>query len=115
MPTVPAAWLTFAEGSVYHAYDQPVRVWGISVTDDQQLAGAIMKVGGSIFLWSIVVTLWFTRFAASYASEHDYQPGRADAVGRDHRPRRRPADLRRGRAAVRQGAGGGRTERPAAA
>ncbi len=90
VPTVPAAWLTFAEGSVYHAYDQPIRVWGISVTDDQQLAGAIMKVGGSIFLWSIVVTLWFTRFAASYTSEHDYKRGAqmpsAEITGHDDDP-----------------------------
>ena len=25
VPTVPAAWLTFAEGAVYKAYDNPVR------------------------------------------------------------------------------------------
>ncbi len=64
VPTVPAGWLTFAEGTVYRAYQQPVRVWGLSITDDQQLAGAIMKTGGSIFLWSIIVFLWFRRFAA---------------------------------------------------
>ena len=28
----PAAWLTFAEGAVYHAYDIQYRLWGISVT-----------------------------------------------------------------------------------
>ncbi len=39
IPTVPAGWLTFAEGTVYKAYDQPVRVWGLSITADQQLAG----------------------------------------------------------------------------
>ena len=50
---------------MYEAYDGPVRVWGLSVTDDQQLAGAIMKVGGSIFLWTIIVMLWFRRFASS--------------------------------------------------
>jgi putative membrane protein len=72
IPTVPAGWLTFAEGTVYKAYEQPVRVWGLSITDDQQLAGAIMKMGGSIFLWSIVVTLWFGRFAKPYREEHDY-------------------------------------------
>ena len=42
-------------------YDIPVRVWGLSVTTDQQLAGAIMKTGGSIFLWSIIVFLFFRR------------------------------------------------------
>jgi putative membrane protein len=74
VPTVPAAWLTFAEGAVYHTYgDQPLRLWGLSVTSDQQLAGAIMKTGGSIFLWTIIVTMWFTRFSASYRTEHDYR------------------------------------------
>ena len=54
VPTVPAGWLTFAEGVVYKHYNQPVRVWGISATDDQQIAGAIMKIGGSMFLWALV-------------------------------------------------------------
>jgi putative membrane protein len=40
VPTVPAAWLTFAEGVVYDAYDKPIRLWGISAVDDQQIAGA---------------------------------------------------------------------------
>ncbi len=44
VPTVPAAWLTFAEGSVYDAYETPIRLWGISVASDQQLAGAVMKL-----------------------------------------------------------------------
>jgi putative membrane protein len=88
VPTVPAAWLTFAEGAVYRPYgEQPVRVWGISVTADQQLAGAIMKVGGSVFLWSIIVVLWFTRFSASYRTEHDYRRGHlmpsAEITGHD--------------------------------
>jgi putative membrane protein len=91
VPTVPAAWLTFAEGVVYRPYgEQPVRVWGLSVTDDQQLAGAIMKVGGSMFLWSIIVVLWFRRFSASYRDEHDYHRGRmmpsAEITGHDEDP-----------------------------
>lgn len=73
VPTVPAGWLTFAEGTVYTAYDQPVRVWGMSIATDQQLAGAIMKTGGSIFLWAIIVSLWFRRFSASHGDEHDYR------------------------------------------
>jgi putative membrane protein len=66
VPTIPAAWLTFAEGAVYKTYDQPVRVWGLSVQHDQQLAGAIMKTGGGIFLWTIIIFLFFRRFAAGY-------------------------------------------------
>ena len=73
VPTVPAAWLTFAEGAVYKHYDIAVRVWGLSVTTDQQIAGAIMKTGGSIFLWSIIVFLWFKRFMVGYGRRQDYR------------------------------------------
>ena len=30
---------------------------------DQQLAGAVMKVAGGFFLWSIVIYLFFKKFA----------------------------------------------------
>ena len=73
VPTVPAGWLTFAEGVVYKHYNQPVRVWGISPTDDQQLAGAIMKIGGSIFLWSLVVFYFFKRFATTWKEDNSYR------------------------------------------
>jgi len=72
VPTVPAGWLTFAEGTVYEHYDTPVRVWGLSVSTDQQLAGAIMKLGGSIFLWAIVIFMFFRRFAANFNAEQGY-------------------------------------------
>lgn len=72
VPTVPAGWLTFAEGTVYKHYDTPVRVWGLSVSTDQQLAGAIMKLGGSIFLWSIVIFMFFKRFARNFNAEQTY-------------------------------------------
>jgi putative membrane protein len=62
VPTIPAAWLTFAEGVVYSHYAQPVRVWGLTVGEDQQLAGATMKLGGTIFIWSIIVFIFFRRF-----------------------------------------------------
>jgi putative membrane protein len=73
VPTVPAGWLTFAEGVVYKHYDQPVRVWNLTVTDDQQLAGAIMKIGGSIFLWSLVVFYFFKRFATTWKEDNTYR------------------------------------------
>ncbi len=88
VPTLPAAWLTFADGAVYSAYDKPYRLWGISVAGDQQLAGAIMKTGGTIFLWTIIIFIFFKRFAAGYELEHDYRrrPGTmptAEIVGND--------------------------------
>jgi len=72
VPTVPAAWLTFAEGSVYKHYDIAVRVWGLSVTTDQQVAGAIMKTGGSVFLWSIIVFIFFKRFTPAFSGDRSY-------------------------------------------
>jgi len=92
VPTVPAAWLTFAEGAVYTSYDIPVRVFGWSVAIDQQLAGAIMKIAGGVFLWSIVIYIFFTRFANEYEGQHDYRrrPGQdipdAEIVGHDDDP-----------------------------
>jgi putative membrane protein len=64
VPTVPAAWLTFANGVVYHVYDRPDRLFGISVTDDQQIAGLTMKLLGGMFLWTIIAILFF-RWAAA--------------------------------------------------
>ena len=72
VPTLPAAWLTFAEGVVYKQYDIAIRVWGLSVTTDQQIAGAVMKLGGSVFLWSIIVFLWFKRFMGGYSQQQSY-------------------------------------------
>lgn len=90
VPTVPAGWLTFAEGTVYKHYATPVRVWGISVTDDQQLAGAIMKIGGSVFLWTIVVFWFFRRFAPTSTTENTYRRDAkiptAEITGHDEHP-----------------------------
>ncbi len=64
VPTVPAAWLTFAEGSVYPVYDHAQRLWGISVTADQQAAGAVMKVLGGFYLWTLIAIKFFRYSAA---------------------------------------------------
>ena len=62
VPTVPGAWLTFADGAVYSVYDIPARLWGISVTSDQQVAGLLMKLVGGSFLW-VIITVVFFRWA----------------------------------------------------
>jgi len=69
VPTVPAAWLTFAEGTVYKRYDVPIRVWGLTVSEDQQIAGAIMKLGGSVYLWTIIGVVFFRHFITGQARE----------------------------------------------
>jgi putative membrane protein len=72
IPTVPGAWLTFAEGAVYRVYDIPDRLWGISVTSDQQVAGLIMKLLAGFYLWGLIAVIFFT-----WASRHE----QANAVG----------------------------------
>jgi len=63
VPTIPAAWLTFADGVVYRHYgEQAVRVWAISPIDDQQIAAVIMKIFGGLYLWTIVIFMFFRRF-----------------------------------------------------
>ena len=90
VPTIPAAWLTFAEGVVYDSYDRPLRLWGISVVQDQQLAGAVMKIAGGFFLWSIVIYLFFKKFAVEDDTTYDFRrrgkmPS-AEIVGNDEAP-----------------------------
>jgi putative membrane protein len=86
IPTVPAGWLTFANGVVYKVYDHPPRMFGLSVTDDQQLAGVIMKVGGSVFLWTIITVLFFTRFMHNWEAQNSFKSRRVpdvEVVGHD--------------------------------
>jgi putative membrane protein len=66
VPTVPAGWLTFAGGAIYSAYDVPDRLWGLTITDDQQMAGVIMKLVGGGFLW-IVITIRFFQWAERFS------------------------------------------------
>ena len=87
---MPAGWLVFAEGAVYKVYDIPTRVWGLTVQEDQQLAGAIMKTGGSIFLWTIIGVIFFRSFNKQFRSENtsssyrrDLQMPAAEITGHD--------------------------------
>ena len=87
IPTVPTGFLIFAEGTVYRAYDVPYRLWGLSTTNDQQLAGALMKVVGGMYLWVIIGVL-FMRFAT-----HHTDNDRASGAALDRRapPQPQPA------------------------
>ena len=78
--TIPAGWLTFAEGVVYKHYNIPTRVWGVSVSNDQQIAGAIMKLGGSIFLWTIIVAMFFRHFVKTFRDENKNDYDKVEAI-----------------------------------
>lgn len=86
LPTIPGGWLVFAQHVVYKAYIHPwPSLWGLSPSDDQQLAGFIMKVVGGLYLWSIIIVLFFR-----WGREQD----EADSVKRKERRLAREAAAR---------------------
>jgi putative membrane protein len=89
LPTVPASWLIFADGSVYDVYDTPFRLWGVSVTSDQQAAGVVMKLVGGSYLWALIFLVFF-RWA--YANMGDEDPRRVADTRTPRAPERRPDD-----------------------
>jgi putative membrane protein len=62
IPTVVAAFVTFANGAVYDFYGQAPRMWGLTVVEDQQIAGGVMKVMGSLILWGFITVIFFQWF-----------------------------------------------------
>ncbi len=59
IPTVIAAFVTFADGTVYTFYDRAPRMWGLTPVEDQQIAGGIMKLIGSLILWTFITIAFF--------------------------------------------------------
>jgi putative membrane protein len=59
LPTVPASFLTFGENVLYRVYEQAPRLAGLSAIDDQQLAGALMKVYAGGLLWATITVIFF--------------------------------------------------------
>ena len=100
VPTVPAAWLTFAEGSVYSVYDIPQRLGGISVTTDQQAAGLMMKLVAGGFLW-LIITIRFFQWASKFSDTdkavdqagpvHDLTWADVEREFEEHPPRPEPS------------------------
>ena len=74
LPTVPAGFLTFAQSTLYEAYDTPLRLWGVTVANDQQMAGLIMKIVGGLYLWTIIAGIFFHWSARQRAAEHKGEP-----------------------------------------
>ena len=59
VPTIPASFLTLAEGPVYKIYEELPRLWDFGVLPDQTVAGLIMKLGGGAVLWTVIAITWF--------------------------------------------------------
>lgn len=82
MPTVPGGWLVFAESVVYRGYDTAERLWGITALEDQQWAGAVMKLGGSALLWTTIVVIFFRWVGAQEREREALRRQRQAAVTR---------------------------------
>ena len=71
IPTVLAAFLTFSDGSFYHYYASAPRLWSLSPVEDQQFAGFVMKVLGSIILWGFIAYAFFKWYERETRQELD--------------------------------------------
>ena len=69
VPTIPAAWLGLASQPVYEAYDHHRQLFGLSVIQDQGMAGVLMKAGGDLYMWAVIFVL-FVRWAADHEREN---------------------------------------------
>jgi putative membrane protein len=54
LPSVIAAFITFSSGTFYDYYATAPRLWGLTPIEDQQFAGFVMKILGSLILWSFI-------------------------------------------------------------
>lgn len=71
LPTVPASFLTFGQGIMYRFYAEAPRPFPISVIDDQQVAGALMKVYAGSILWAVIAILFFRWYASEQRQRED--------------------------------------------
>ena len=59
VPTVPASFLTFADGPIYSFYGLAAPLIGVDPVTDQRIAGLIMKIIGGFILWGFITVLFF--------------------------------------------------------
>jgi len=67
LPSVMASFVTFADRPVYPFYREAPRLLGVSAMADQQIAGGLMKLLGSITLWvfmTVIFFRWYSREGA---------------------------------------------------
>ena len=67
LPSVAASFVTFSDRVVYSVYAEAPRLWGITPITDQQIAGGLMKLLGSLILWSFMASAFFRWYAREEA------------------------------------------------
>lgn len=71
LPAVLASFVTFADSAVYRVYADAPRFWGISPVTDQQIGGGLMKVAGSLVLWTFMGIAFFRWYQQERAEESE--------------------------------------------
>jgi putative membrane protein len=79
---VPAGFMTFSSSPLYRSYEIAPRIW-LDPIDDQQLAGAVMKVGGLPIVWITILVIW-ARWATAEqrANQDELKRARSDRTVR---------------------------------
>lgn len=81
IPTIPAAFLTFASYPVYALYELAPPVMDIAARTDQQAAGLLMKVAGDLILL-VAIAIVFFRWSASEHKADDAERLRRTSLSR---------------------------------
>jgi putative membrane protein len=71
LPAVLAAFITFSNGVFYDFYATTPRIWGLTPIEDQQFAGFVMKILGSLILWGFIAFAFFRWYQAETARDRE--------------------------------------------
>jgi putative membrane protein len=71
IPSVLAAFLTFSSGVFYEYYASAPRLWGLTPVEDQQFAGFVMKILGSLILWGFIGLAFYRWYQRDVADQAD--------------------------------------------
>lgn len=63
VPAIVGAFITFSSVVVYPVYAETPKLWGLTPLVDQQIAGLLMKLLGTVFLWVLVTVRFFQWFS----------------------------------------------------
>lgn len=77
LPSVLAAFITFSTGAFYDYYATTPRLWGLTPVEDQQFAGFVMKILGSLILWGFIGYAFYRWYQSE---QKDAQDPRWDEV-----------------------------------
>lgn len=58
VPMIPGGFLTFSELPLYATYELAPRVHGFGSSNDQQVAGILMKIGSIPIVWTVIFVIF---------------------------------------------------------